>query len=165
VKSYRLLAIGLVFAVAIAIGLTVSHKWVEDPTLTHSDYIGTVEVEADDAKLYRAVPFEWRIEGRGGRFKGNDTAFVRVDPSGERTMICGWLKLDPSPSPGAGVTGTSVRASRWLSQAHLKVGDLFIAATFIAPGGGKEAGCAGLFDNLKPAADSALALDGPAVPE
>jgi hypothetical protein len=157
VRSYRLLAIALVFAAAIAIGIAISQRWVKDPALTRSDYIGTIEVTADDAKLYRAVPFEWRIDGRGAQFKGNDTAYVRVDPAGERTVICGWLKLDG--------TGTSVRASRWLSQAHLKVGDLFIAATFIAPGEGKEAGCAGLFDGLKPAADSPLALDGPAVPE
>jgi hypothetical protein len=157
VRSYRLLAITLGFAAAIAIGVVISQKWVQDPALTRSDYVGTVEVTADDAKLYRAVPFEWRIDGRGGRFKGNDTAYVRVDPSGERTLICGWLKLDG--------TGISVRASRWLSQARLKVGDLVIAATFIAPGDGKEAGCAGLYDNLKPPAAAPLALDGPAVPE
>lgn len=156
-KSYRLLAIALVFVAAVAIGIAISQKWARDPTLTRSDYIGTAEVTADDAKLYRAVPFEWRIEGRGGQFKGSDTAYVRVDPSGERTVICGWLKLDNA--------GQSMRASRWLSQAHLKVGDLVIAATFVASGDGKEAGCAGLFDNLKPAADSALALDGSAVPE
>jgi hypothetical protein len=161
VRSYRLLAIALVFAAAIAIGIAVSRAWIQDPALTRADYVGTIEVTIDDAKLYRAVPFEWRLDGAGGRFKGNDTAYVRVDPSGERTLICGWLKLDKA--------GQSMRASRWLSQAHLKVGDLVIAATFIAPiqdkGDGKEAGCAGLFDDLKPAAAAALALDGPAVPE
>jgi hypothetical protein len=157
VRSYRLLAIALVFAAAVGIGVAVSRGWLHDPGLTRADYVGTAEVATDDAKLYRAVPFEWRIDGAGGHFKGNDTAYVRVDPSGERTLICGWLKLDKD--------GQSMRASRWLSQAHLKVGDLVIAATFIAPGDGKEAGCAGLFDNLKPSAAAALALDGPAVPE
>ncbi len=160
-RSYRLLAIGLAFTAAIAVGVFMARGWLQDPTLTRSDYVGTVEVGANDAKLYRAVPFEWRIDGKGGRFKGSDTAYVRVDPSGERTTVCGWLKLDG--------TGTSVRASRWLSQAHLKLGDHVIAAGFIAPiqdkGDGKEAGCAGLFDDLKPAANSPLALDGPAVPE
>jgi hypothetical protein len=157
VRSYRVLAIALAFAAAIVIGIVISQRWVQDPALTRSDYVGTVEVTVDDAKLYRAVPFEWRLDGAGGRFKGNDTAYVRVDPSGERTLICGWLNLDKA--------GQSMRASRWLSQAHLKVGDLVISATFVSPGDGKEAGCAGLFDNLKPAAAAALALDGPAVPE
>jgi hypothetical protein len=153
----RLAAIVAVFAVAIAAGVAVARHWIEDPALTRSDFVGTVEVTADDAKLYRAVPFEWRVNGPGGSFRGHDQAFLRVDPTGERTVICGWLKMDKG--------GQSERAARWLSQGRLKVGDLTISATFISAGDGTSAGCAGLYDNLKPAADSALALDGPAVSE
>jgi len=158
----RLLAIALAFAVAIAIGAAISLGGLLDPTLTRSDYVGSAEVTPEDAKLYRTVPFEWRIEGRGGTFEGKDAAHVRVDPSGERTLVCGWLEVDKA--------GASVRASRWLSQARLAVGNLVISAAFIAPvevvpGNGLSAGCAGLYDGLKPAADSALSLDGPSVPE
>ena len=72
------------------------------------------------------------------RFKGNDTAYVRIDPSGERAVLCGWLRLDKG--------GTSIRATRWLSEARLKVGDLKVTALFIAPadkapGDGLNAGC------------------------
>lgn len=151
------MAIGAAFAVAILLGYAISRHWLQDPTLTRADFVGSVEVTSDDAKLYRAVPFEWRINGRSGSFTGTDRAFVRIDPSGERTFICGWLKTDTG--------GQSERASRWLSHAHLAVGELVIPASFIATGDGTSAGCAGLYDNLKPAAAAALALDGPAVPE
>lgn len=153
----RLAAIGGAFAVAIGIGIAISRHWIEDPQLTRSDYTGNVEVTADDARFYRAVPFEWRIDAHGNSVKGSDRAFVRIDPSGERTYICGWLKMDKA--------GQSQRAARWLSQARLRIGEQWFSAGFIAPSDGTSAGCAGLFDNLKPAPDAALALDGPSVSE
>jgi len=73
----------------LAVGVASYVGWLRDPTLARSDYIGAVEVSADDAKLYRAVPFEWRISSAAGSFKGNDTAFVRINDSGERTVLCG----------------------------------------------------------------------------
>ncbi len=150
------------FAGAIALGLAISQGWLQEPTLTRSDYVGTIDVSADDARLYLAVPFEWRVTSSAGSFSGKDVARIRVDPTGERTVICGWLMLDKA--------GASTRASRWLSEARLKVGDLAIPAAFIAPvqatpGNGLNAGCAGLFDQLRPAENAALSLDGPAVPE
>jgi hypothetical protein len=155
-------AFALLVVALVAGGIAVSRRWLEEPTLTRSDYVGTIEVSADDAKLYRAVPFEWRVTEPAGSFKGTDTAHLRIDSSGERTVICGWLRV--------GKGGASTRASRWLSEARLTVGALVIPASFIAaveaaPGDGLNAGCAGLYDNLRPAADAALALDGPAVHE
>jgi hypothetical protein len=146
----------------VAAGIAISRHWLQDPALTRSDYVGTIDVSADDAKLYRAVPFEWHVSGPTGSFKGTDTAHLRIDPSGERTVICGWLRLDKG--------GVSIRASRWLSEARLTVGSFTIPASFIAaveaaPGDGLNAGCAGLYDDLRPAADTPLALDGPAVHE
>lgn len=154
--------IAAVFAAAIALGVAISKGWLQDPALTRSDYVGTIDVSVDDARLYRTVPFEWRVTNATGNVSGNDVVHIRIDPTGERTVICGWLTLDKA--------GTSTRASRWLSEAQLKVGDLTIPASFIAPvqaapGNGLNAGCAGLFDHLKPAADAALSLDGRAVPE
>ncbi len=102
-----LLGVGL-----LAVGFASYMGWLRDPSLARSDYIGAVEVSADDAKLYRAVPFEWRINSAAGSFKGNDTAHVRIDNSGERTVVCGWLRLDKG--------GTSIRATRWLSEARLE---------------------------------------------
>jgi len=155
-------AIPLVVIVVVAIGLAVSQAWWRDTPLTRSDYVGTIDVSADDARLYREVAFEWHVSSAAGDFKGTDKAYVRVDPSGERTVICGWLRQDKA--------GASIRASRWLSDAHLTIGALSISATFIAPvqaqpGDGLNAGCAGLYDNLKPSAQAPLSLDGPAVPE
>ena len=115
-----LLGVGL-----LAVGVASYMGWLRDPGLARSDYIGAVEVSAEDAKLYRAVSFEWRISSAAGSFKGNDTAFVRIDNSGERTILCGWLRLDKG--------GTSFRAKRWLSEARLNVGDLRVTALFIAP--------------------------------
>ena len=53
-------------------------------------------------------------------------------------MLCGWLRLDKG--------GTSIRATRWLSEARLTVGDIKVSALFIAPadkgpGDGLNAGC------------------------
>lgn len=154
--------IAVVFAAAIALGVAISKGWLQDPALTRSDYVGTIDVSVDDARLYRTVPFEWRVTNATGNVSGNDVVHIRIDPTGERTVICGWLTLDKA--------GASTRASRWLSEAQLKVGDLTIPASFIAPvqaapGNGLNAGCAGLFDHLKPAAGAALSLDGRAVPE
>jgi hypothetical protein len=155
-------AFALLVVALVGGGIAISRHWLQEPALTRSDYVGTIEVSADDAKLYRAVPFEWHVSGPTGSFKGTDTAHLRIDALGERTVICGWLRLDKA--------GASTRASRWLSEARLTVGTLTIPASFIAaveaaPGDGLNAGCAGLFDNLRPAADAPLALDGPAVHE
>jgi hypothetical protein len=146
----------------LAVGVASYVGWLRDPTLARSDYIGAVEVSADDAKLYRAVPFEWRISSAAGSFKGNDTAFVRINDSGERTVLCGWLRLDRG--------STSIRATRWLSEARLNVGDLKVTALFIAPvektpGDGLHAGCLRLDEGGKPAQDAPLSLEGSPVRE
>jgi hypothetical protein len=146
----------LLFAVAAHMG------WLRDPALARTDYIGAIDVSADDAKLYRAVPFEWRVNSAAGAFKGNDIAYVRIDNSGERTIFCGWLRLDKG--------GASIRATRWLSEARLTVGDLKMTALFIAPvekmpGDGLNAGCARLDENAKPAQDAPLSLEGSPVRE
>ncbi|SKA20573.1 hypothetical protein SAMN02745126_04125 [Enhydrobacter aerosaccus] len=155
-------AIALFFALVVGFGIAISLGWLEEPALTRSDYVGTTDVTADDARLYRTVPFEWRVTGAAGAFTGSDIAHIRVDPSGERTLICGWLSRDKA--------GASMRASRWLSEARLRVGDIVISAGFIAPtdsspGNDLHAGCAGLYDGLRPAGDAALALEGPSVHE
>ena len=152
-----LLGVGL-----LAVGFASYMGWLRDPSLARSDYIGAVEVSADDAKLYRGVPFEWRINSAAGSFKGNDTAYVRIDNSGERTIVCGWLRLDKG--------GTSIRATRWLSEARLSVGDLKMTALFIAPvektpGDGLHAGCLRLDEGGKPAQDAPLSLEGSPVRE
>jgi hypothetical protein len=148
-------------AVLLAFGIAASQGWIRDPSLAKSDYVGTIDVSAADARLYRPVPFEWVVTSAAGTFKGTDTAYVRVDPSGERALLCGWLRLDKA--------GASIRATRWLSEARLKVGDLKVSALFIAPtdkapGDGLNAGCARLLED-KPAADTPLSLDGSAVRE
>jgi len=139
----------------------VSQGWIRDPALARSDYVGTIDVSAEDAPKYRPVPFEWEVSSPAGRFKGNDTAYVRIDPTGERALLCGWLRLDKA--------GASIRATRWLSEARLRVGDIRVSALFIAPvdkapGDGLNAGCARLLED-KPAADAPLSLDGSAVRE
>ena len=136
--------------------------WLRDPSLARSDYIGAVEVSAEDAKLYRAVPFEWRINSAAGSFKGNDTAFVRIDNSGEKTILCGWLRLDNG--------GTSIRATRWLSEARLVAGDQKMTALFVAPvekmpGDGLHAGCLRLDEPVRLATDAPLSLEGSPVHE
>jgi hypothetical protein len=160
----------LVFGVGLLVfGLAVSQGWIRDPTVAKSDYVGTIDVSAEDAKLYRAVPFEWHVNSQTGGTKGNDTAYVRIDPSGERALLCGWLRLDKG--------GASIRATRWLSEARLKVGGIRVSALFIAPTekppgdpsaalgtGGLNAGCARLLED-KPAADAPLSLEGSAVHE
>lgn len=154
-------AILLFGAGLLLFGLAVSQGWIRDPALARSDYVGTIDVSAADAKLYRAVPFEWQVNSQTGSTKGGDTAHVRIDPSGERAVLCGWLLLDKG--------GASIRATRWLSEARLKVGELRVTALFIAPvdkppGGGLNAGCVRLLED-KPAADAALSLEGSAVRE
>jgi hypothetical protein len=154
-------AILLFGAGLVLFGIAVSQGWIRDPTVAKSDYVGTIDVSAEDAKLYRAVPFEWQVTAQSGSFRGNDTAYVRIDPSGERALLCGWLRLDKG--------GASIRATRWLSEARLKVGDLRVSALFIAPtdkppGQDLNAGCARLFED-RPAADAPLAFEGSAVRE
>ena len=148
-------------AALVLFGFAASQGWIRDPSLAKADYIGTTDVSAEEAKLYRPVPFEWRVNSAAGAFKGNDTAHVRIDNSGERALLCGWLRLDKA--------GASIRATRWLSEARLKVGELKVTALFIAPvdkppGGGLNAGCVRLLDD-KPNVDAALSLEGSAVRE
>jgi hypothetical protein len=154
IPRWALLLFALVLLLA---GVAAYRGWLRDPSLARSDYVGTVEVAADDAKLYRPVPFEWRVNGPAGSFTGSDTAHVRIDSSGERTFLCGWLLLDKG--------GTSIRATRWLSEARLDVGDIRVPALFIAPvdkapGDGLKAGCLRLDEAVKPAQDAALQLEG-----
>ena len=154
-------AILLLGAALLVFGFAVHMGWLRDPSLAKADYVGNIDVSAADAKLYRAVPFEWQVTSPAGSFKGSDTAYVRIDPSGERTVLCGWLRLDKE--------GNSIRATRWLSEARLKVGDIKVSALFIAPadkgpGDGLNAGCMRLFDD-KPAIDAPLSLEGSAVRE
>ena len=148
-------------ALLLVFGIAVSQGWIRDPSLAKSDYVGTIDVSAADARLYRPVPFEWVVTSAAGTFKGSDTAYVRIDPTGERALLCGWLRLDKA--------GASIRATRWLSEARLTVGDIRVSALFIAPadkapGDGLNAGCARLLED-RPAADAALSLDGSAVRE
>ena len=152
----------LLAAALVVYGIAASQGWLRDPSLAPADYVGTIDVSADDAKLYRPVPFEWQVTSAAGSFKGNDTAHVRIDPSGERTVICGWVPLDKG--------GASIRATRWLSEARLAVGDIKVTALFIAPvekkpGDGLNAGCLRLGEGIKPAADAVLKLEGLSVRE
>ncbi|MCC8431138.1 hypothetical protein LJ725_19365 [Reyranella aquatilis] len=155
-------AILLLAAALVLYGIAASQGWIRDPSLAKADYVGTIDVSADDAKLYRAVPFEWQVTSAAGSFKGNDTAHVRIDPSGERTVMCGWVLLDKA--------GASIRATRWLSEARLAVGDIKVTALFIAPvdkkpGDGLNAGCLRLDEGIRPGADAPLKLEGNPVRE
>ena len=152
----------LLAAALVLFGIAASLGWIRDPSLAKADCVGTIYVSADDAKLYRAVPFEWQVTSAAGSFKGNDTAHVRIDPSGERTVMCGWIPLDKA--------GASIRATRWLSEARLAVGDIKVTALFIAPvdrkpGDGLNAGCLRLDEGVRPAADAPLKLEGKPVRE
>lgn len=153
----------LLLAAAFALyAVAVSQGWLRDPSLAKADYVGTIDVAADAARLYRAVPFEWQVTSAAGSFKANDTAHVRIDPSGERTVLCGWVPLDKG--------GASIRATRWLSEARLAVGDIKVTALFIAPvdrkpGDGLNAGCLRLDEGIRPAADAPLKLEGQPVRE
>jgi hypothetical protein len=155
-------AILLLGAALLVFGFAVHMGWLRDPSLAKADYVGNIDVSAANAKLYRAVPFEWRVTSNAGSFSGNDTAWVRIDPSGERTVVCGWLRLDKG--------GNSIRATRWLSEARLIAGDLKLTALFIAPadkapGDGLNAGCLRLDEPTPPKADVPLRLEGSAVRE
>jgi hypothetical protein len=155
-------AILLLGAGLLAVGVASYLGWLRDPSLARGDYVGATEVSAEDAGLYRAVPFEWRINSAAGSFKGGDTAFVRIDNSGERTILCGWLRLDKG--------ATSIRATRWLSEARLVAGDQKMTALFIAPvekmpGDGLNAGCLRLDEPVRLPTDAALSLEGSPVHE
>ncbi len=152
----------LLAAALIAFGIAVSQGWIRDPSLAKADYLGTTDVSAEDAKLYRAVPFEWRVNNAAGSFKGSDTAHIRIDSSGERTILCGWIRLDKA--------GASIRATRWLSEARLAIGDIKVTALFIAPvektpGDGLNAGCLRIDGDVKPTQDASLVLEGQPVRE
>lgn len=155
-------AILLLGAALIVFGIAASQGWIRDPALAKADYLGTTGVSAEEAKLYRAVPFEWRVTSNAGSFKGNDTAHIRIDSSGERSILCGWVRLDKG--------GASIRATRWLSEARLAIGDIKVTALFIAPvektpGDGLNAGCLRIDGDVKPAQDAALTLEGQPVRE
>jgi len=154
--------IALLVAGVLAVGFASYMGWLRDPSLARADYVGSIDVSAEDAKLYRAVPFEWRVDSTAGSFTGKDTAFVRIDNSRERTVLCGWLRLDKG--------GNSMRATRWLSEAHLNVGDLRVSALFVAPvdkppGDGLNAGCLRLDEPVRPAQDAPLSFEGSPVRE
>jgi hypothetical protein len=148
--------------VAVVLASIIAEGWLHDPKLAKSDYVGTIDVSGDDARLYRTVQFEWRVASRAGVFKGTDQARVRIDTSGESALLCCWLRMDKA--------GASVRATRWLSEARLKVGDIKVAAMFVAPiegtpGDPLRAGCARLDGAVRPAIDAPLSFEGPPVPE
>ncbi len=152
----------LLGAALVAFGIAASQGWIRDPSLAKADYLGTTGVSAEEAKLYRAVPFEWRVTSVAGSFKGNDTAHIRIDSSGERTILCGWIRLDKA--------GASIRATRWLSEARLAIGDIKVTALFIAPvektpGDGLNAGCLRIDGDVKPPQDASLVLEGQPVSE
>jgi len=154
----------------VVLGSVIAEDWMKGAPLAKSDYVGTIDVSAEDAKLYRAVPFDWHVASRAGAFNGKDQAFVRIDVAGESALLCGWLRMDPSTSLGAGNAGASIRATRWLSEARLKVGDIKVAALFVAPtdkgpADGLNAGCARLDVKTRPAADAPLSFEGPPVQE
>jgi len=159
IPRWVILALG---AGLILFGIATSMGWLQDPNLTRADYIGTIDVSAEEAKNYRAVEFEWTVNSQQGTHKGKDTAHVRIDPKGEATLLCGYLRLMNQ--------GTSLRAARWLSEARVAVGDIKVTALFIAPvdkapGDGLNAGCARLPPGVKITPDTSLALEGPAVRE
>ncbi len=150
------------FAALLVFGFAVHMGWLRDPSLAKADYVGNIDVSADDAKLYRAVPFEWRVISNAGSFSGSDTAYVRIDNAGERPVVCGWLRLDKA--------GNSIRATRWLSEARLIAGDMKLTALFIAPvekapGDGLTAGCLRIDEPVTPATDAPLKLEGSPVRE
>ena len=155
-------AILLFGAALLAFALASYMGWLRDPSLARSDYVGSIDVSAEDARLYRAVPFEWRVNSAAGSFTGKDTAWLRIDDRGERPVLCGWLRLDKG--------GNSIRAARWLSEAHLMVGDLKVTALFVAPvekapGDGLNAGCLRLDEAKRPAQDAPLSFEGSPVRE
>ena len=146
----------------VLLGAVIAENWRNNAVLTKSDYVGTIDVSAEDAKLYRAVPFSWHVASRAGAFDGKDQAFVRIDVAGESALLCGWLRMDKA--------GASIRATRWLSEARLKVGDIKVAALFVAPTDkgptdGLNAGCARLDVKTRPATDAPLSFEGPPVQE
>lgn len=159
IPRWAMLVLG---AAIVLLGIAAHMGWLRDPALAKGDYIGTVEVSTEDAKLYRAVPFEWRVTSAAGSFTGSDTAHVRIDSSGERTIVCGWVRLDKG--------GNSIRATRWLTEARLLAGDMKITALFIAPvekapGDGLNAGCFRLDEAVPPKPDAPLRLEGGPVRE
>ena len=146
----------------VVLGAVIAENWRNNAVLTKSDYVGTIDVSAEDAKLDRAVPFSWHVASRAGAFDGKDQAFVRLDVAGESALLCGWLRMDKA--------GASIRATRWLSEARLRVGDIKVAALFVAPtdkgpADGLNAGCARLDVKTRPAADAPLSFEGPPVQE
>jgi len=86
------------------------------------------------------------------------------------THRCGGHRFEWRVNSNAGSAGASIRATRWLSEAHLKVGDLKVTALFIAPverapGDGLNAGCLRLDEPVRPAQDAPLSFEGSPVRE
>ena len=71
IPRWAILALG---AALLVFGFAVHMGWLRDPSLAKADYVGNIDVSAADAKLYRAVPFEWRVTSNAGSFTGSDTA-------------------------------------------------------------------------------------------
>ena len=91
-------------------------------------------------------------------------------PSQPSTSVSASGVITGLMSTVSGTGGASMRATRWLSEARLKIGDLKVSALFIAPvekvpGDGLSAGCARLDPGVKPAVDAPLVLEGPPVRE
>ncbi|MFI5003290.1 MAG: hypothetical protein ACHQK9_25670, partial [Reyranellales bacterium] len=61
-------AILLLGVVLVAVGIAASRGWLHEQTLAKADYVGTIDVSVDDAKLYRAVPFDWQVTSPAGAF-------------------------------------------------------------------------------------------------
>lgn len=132
-------------------------------TMARSVYQKYTSVSEEEARLYRAVPFEWAVTGKGGTVKGRSTAFVRLSPAGEWFELCGWL--EPGPDEAA-----TRRAERWLSQASLVVGQARPGAWFIGaaegqPGKGLRALCVLIKPGPKYDADVPFRFEGKQVEE
>ena len=60
----------------VVLGSVIAEGWMRGAPLAKSDYIGTIDVSAEDAKLYRPVPFDWRVASRVGAFITGHTLVV-----------------------------------------------------------------------------------------
>ena len=119
-------AILLFGAGLLLFGLAVSQGWIRDPTRRQ------VRLCRHDRRLGRgrqALPRRCRSNGRSTAGPAASRAATPPMCGSTRRasapLLCGWLRLDKG--------GASIRATRWLSEARLKVGDIRVSALFIAP--------------------------------
>ena len=102
--------------------------------------------------------------------------FQALKTKGETGLVTYITAGDPDLEQTAGImkrldkAGASIRATRWLSEARLVVGDLKVMALFIAPvektpGDGLNAGCLRLDDGVRVPVDAAMTLEGQPVRE